>query len=234
VAYVIGGTAAAPTITVGAITGGGVAAPAETSTHDDGDEVSTKVVVTFTSAPATGDKQTRTLTIKVKVENESGDDDDDDSTESHASLSISLGKLRGLPGAAPGTKTWSGLLCDGTTATVTYDVDATGKVTVTGSSVVGFEVKSDDGRTQVRFPTGERIKIKAKVDSAGLTINVDEKIRCKDAVDPTVNSVLADVVSDDSDHHDDDHGGDHKDGDQRSDDNGGRRGGGDDDKKSDD
>jgi hypothetical protein len=232
VAYVIGGSPDAPTITVGAITGNGVAGTPETSTDEDG--VSTRVVVTFTNATKT---QTRDLTIRVKVENETDDDDDDDSSsEGSASLRVTLGKIRGVAGAeVAGPKTWGGILCDGTAGTITYDVAADGTISnvvanVKGAPVADAKIKAEGGRAEVRFPTGERVKISVKVEGAGLTIDVSEKIRC-DANDPTINGDPAVVADDGDDDHSDDHDGDHHGGGDQGG-QGGHHGG--DDKKSDD
>jgi hypothetical protein len=228
VPYVIGGTPDAPTITVGVIVGGGTAAAPVTSTHDDGEEVSTKVVVTFTNGTLTRD-----LTIRIKVENESDDDDDDDDSDdddSSASLRVTLGKIRGVPGAEQaGPKTWSAILCDGTAGYITYDVDATGVISnvvaLVDAVAVEAKINTEGNKADVRFSTGERIRIRASVEGTGLTIDVSEKIRCRDAEDPTVNSLPADVSDDEDD--DDDHDGEHRNrGGDDDDDNGGGNGGG--------
>ncbi|MBI4936227.1 MAG: hypothetical protein HY828_20310 [Actinobacteria bacterium] len=228
VAYVVGGTPDAPTITVGAIVGGGVAGAPVTKVDDDGDEVSTKVVVTFTSGTLTRD-----LTIRLKVENESDDDDDDDSdddSDSSASLRVTLGKIRGVPGSeAAGPKSWGAILCDGTPGTINYVLGADGTISDVTTNPADARIKTDEGKLEVRFATGERVKIRVSAEGAGFTISVKEKIRCRDAEDPTVNGQPADVSDDDDDDDDDDHDGDHHRG---GDDDGGRHGG--DDKKSDD
>ena len=73
--------------------------------------------MTFTTTK--GD-MSRTLTIKVKVDT---DDEGDDDTS--AKLSISLGRIKGVAidaAAAAGPHTWTGLLCDGSAATINYTV----------------------------------------------------------------------------------------------------------------
>ncbi len=245
VPYIIGGTADAPTITVdkSGIKGGGTAADPVTKVDDDGEEISVRVVVTFTSPDGL---QTRDLSIRLKVENESDDDDDDDSSDGHASLSITLGKIRGAVGkAVAGPQNWGAVLCDESAGTITYDVAAlVGTISnvhafVDGTEVVDARINVEGNKADVRFPTGERIRIRVSVDAAGLlTINVSEKIRCRDAEAPTVNGEVVPVTDDSvDDDHGDDHGGDnqggrHGGGDQGGDNEGGGHGG--DDKKSDD
>jgi hypothetical protein len=69
------------------------------------------------------------------------------------------------------------------------------------------EVKAEEGKLSVKFSTGERIRIKVSFDGTKYTINVDAKIRCRDAAAPTINGAPATVTTDaqSGDHHDGDH-----------------------------
>jgi hypothetical protein len=213
VPFTVSGTDAAPVIAVGAVTGGTfTVGTLEVSAGDDDDsnEVSARIGVTFTDKTAT---LTRTLTIRVKTETGAESDDDDDSSSPSASLSVSLGKIRGLPqdaATAVGTHTWTGALCDNSLATITYTVAADGSIdpaTVVASPTA--EVKAEEGKLSVKFSTGERIRLKVSFDGTKYTINVDAKIRCRDAAAPTINGAPATVTTDaqSGDHHDGDHHG---------------------------
>lgn len=205
VPYSIGGTDAAPTITLGAITGlPGVPGPVQTSSgdDDDDDEASARVSILFTNAA--GD-QTRSLTIKVKVENDDDDDDDGDDDGSEAKLTITLGKIKMARGAeALGEHTWTGLLCDGSIGSIVYNVAADGALTL-GAITTGATSSVDDGKATVTFAAGERVSIKVSSDDDELRIKVKERIRC-DSDDPTTN--VSTTVDDDDD--DDGHDGDHR------------------------
>ncbi len=212
VKFVIGGTDAAPdiiltpadvsaadglTVDVGAV---------QHSTGDDDDESSASAHVSVKFTTAAGD-QSRTLTIAVKVET----DDDGDTS---AKVSVALGRIKGVfvdAAAAVGTHHWSGLLCDNTTATIAYDVAIDGSV----SNIVPFPasatVKTEDGKIDVRFSDNERVRIKVREDNGQIKISVEEKIRCKDAANPTTNvstSIPADNNKDGDNHDGDHHGGD--------------------------
>jgi hypothetical protein len=204
-----------------------VATPADGITADVsdpetkvGDESSSaRVNVVFTK-----DGQSRTLSIKVSVHTPEADDDD----EGGASMRISLGKLRGVPvdaTLAAGPKTWTAALCDGTTtATVEYTVNEDGTLTFTSVDPADAQVKQDANKLDIRFTSGERVRISAKLADGQITVNIREKIRCRDAADATTN-VSSTIPSDDEgDDNGDDHGGDHHGGG----DNGGDHHGGDD------
>ena len=198
----------------------------EMSTDDE--HATARASVLFTK-----DGQSRTLSIKVSVHDESDDDDDDDSG---ASLRISLGKLRGVPvdaALAAGDKTWTAKLCDGiTTATVLYTVNEDGTLVLTSVDPAGAEVKHEESnRIEIRFSGDERVRISSSLEDGKITVNIKERIRCRDAVDPTTN--VTNTIADESDDDDDDHDGDHHRGgdDDHDDDHGGgdHDGGGDDD-----
>ncbi len=204
---ITGVTSSDPTAVVGTV---------QYSSDDDDDEVeqSARVSIKFTDPVS---DQSRTLTIKVKVEDEEG--------ETEAKLSISLSRLKGvavLAAEAAGPKTWTGLLCDNTTATIAYTVGTDGSVSAVSATPTApntAEVRTDDNKIDVRFSGGERVRIKVRSDDGMIRIDVKERIRC-DSADPTTN--VSTTIDDDDD--DDDHDGD---------DNRGR-GGHDDDDKDDD
>jgi hypothetical protein len=176
---------------------------------DDGDEQSARVKIKFTS-----DTQVRYLTIKVEVEN---DDDDDDS---NAKIKVSLSKIKGLALAGAdiaGPQQWSGVLCNNAAATIDYVLSDTGAISGVVANPVDAEVKVSENKIEVRFATGERVKIKVKSNDGLFTIKVDERIRC-DFGDPTVN-VSTTLDDDDDDDHGDRHGRGHGGGDD-DDDNG--------------
>ncbi len=211
------GTASTVSFTVGAaadgspditgITTTGATAVVGTVSHSSGDdddnEQSAKVSVKFTTAK--GD-QSRTLTIKVKVET-------NDDGASSAKLSISLGRIKGVAvdaAAAAGAKTWTGVLCDNSAATVNYTVAADGTVSGVTPTPATATVKTEEGKIQVSFSDHEKVRISVKLDNGQITIQVKEKINC-DSPNPTTN-VSTSIPTPDTE-------GDH---------NGGGNGGGDD------
>ncbi len=183
-----------------------------TDTDDDGDSTaSARVSVKFTDDASA---QSRTVTIAVKVRTAA------DGTTS-AKLSVSLGALKGIAvdaALAAGPHTWTDLLCDGTTATISYVVATDGTV----SDVVATpdaEVRTNDSKIDVRFSHDERVRIRVREDDGQIKISVDNRIRCRDAADPTVNGSVVPTTADDDDDANDD-ANEHQ---------GGRHGGGDDD-----
>jgi hypothetical protein len=162
-----------------------------TSTNDDGDtSASARVSVKFTDDASA---QSRTVTISARVTTAV------DGTTS-AKLSISLGALKGVAvdaALAAGPHTWTDMLCDGTTATITYDVATDGTV----SNVVATpdaEVKTNDSKIDVRFSHDERVRIRVREDNGQIKISVDNRIRCRDAADPTVNGSVVPTTADDN------------------------------------
>ncbi len=230
---ITGITTSDPTAVIGAVQ--------RENDDDDGDEQEAKVRISFTK-----DGQTRTLTIKVKVENDEGDGE--------AKVSVSLSKLRGAPQPAveaAGAKTWTGTLCDGTAATISYAVAEDGSISAVSASPEPDRLKNEGNKLEVRFETGERVKIRVRANDGQLTASVDERIRCEGQT-PVVNTPTSgpsssspDDDNDDNDGSDDSRGRDEDeddddDGDKddgkdggKNDDNSGRsgdRGGRDDDK----
>ena len=199
VAFTIAAAAdGSPDITGVTASAGGVAGTVEHSTGDDDGEadMSARVSVKFTN---TAGDQSRTLTIKVKV----GTDDDGNTS---AKLSISLGRIKGVDGKAVGPHTWTGLLCDNTSASIAYVVAADGTITVGAITPAGATTSSNDGKTTVTFATGEQVRIKVSDEDGQMTVSVKEKIRCNSA-DPTFNgSSVPTTAGDNNDNHGD--GGD--------------------------
>ncbi|MFZ4718517.1 MAG: hypothetical protein ACOYMR_03770 [Ilumatobacteraceae bacterium] len=209
----------------------------DVKTESDAFGAEAKVSIEFTKAG-----QSRTLTIKV--ETHTGIAEADDDSPEGASLRITLSRPRGVPVdavTAAGDKTWSAALCDGTVATVNYNVSDQGVVSIIGEPVPAGEVRNGGGdddsanRVEVRWPTGERVRISATLQDGKITVNVKERIRCRNATDPTTNVSTSTTVDDDDDEDhaedesddDDDHGDDHDDDEDDSDDDGGHRGRGD-------
>jgi hypothetical protein len=183
VSFTVGAAAdGSPDITAITTTGAKavVGAVSHSSGEEDGNEQSAKVGVTFSTAK--GD-QSRTLSIKVKVEtNEDG--------ETSAKLSISLGRIKGVAvdaAAAAGAKTWAGVLCDNSAATISYSVAADGTVSGITTTPATATVKTEEGKIQVSFSDHERVRISVKLDNGQITIQVKEKINC-DSPNPTTNA----------------------------------------------
>jgi hypothetical protein len=207
VAFTIGGTDAAPDITGTAATPPtGITAVVGTVDHSTGDghddesSASARVSVKFTTDA--GD-QSRTLTISVRTKT----DDDGDTS---AKVSISLGRIKGVAidaADAAGPHTWSGVLCDNSAATITYDVALDGSVSNVVATPATADVKTEGGKIDVRFSHDEGVRIKVREDNGQIKISVDERIRCRDAANPTTNvstSIPADDGHGDSKHS---HGG---------------------------
>lgn len=179
--------------------------------------------------------QTRSLSISAAA---------DTTGDRGASLRVALGRVHGAEladGPAVGPHTWTGMLCDGTQASISYTVTDTGDVTdvvATPAAEVSTGDDHDDhdgGRTKVRFATGESVSISVRDEDGTLTVGTRERIRCDRTV-PTVNGEdigpIGDQGGNRGDHrHDHEHrNGDQQGGqqDQQGGTRGDRRGGGDD------
>ncbi len=203
------GVATTVTFTIGATADGGpditgvsssdltaVIGATEYKNDDDDDEFDqvAAVKITFTSGG-----QSRSLAIRAEV---SSDDDDGDT---HAKVSVGLGKLRGVVQSvadAIGAKVWTGLLCDGTQATINYTVNADGSISAVTATPAPASLENEGGKVNVRFSDSERVKIRAHMEDDGIKVTVKEKIRCRDAADPTVNTPIDTKTVED---HDEDH-----------------------------
>ena len=201
VAFDITGEGGVPDIVLGEITGpytevGEVEHSEETD--DEGEfEHEASVRIQFAQ-----DGMRRTLTIKVEVETDDG--------ETKAKLRISLSRLKSEPfsSAAVGVEqTWTGVLCDNTPASIAYTIGEDGSITLGAVSPEPARTKAEGNSVEVRFAAGERVRLTVRQGDGGLAVKVNDKIRCADAPDPTLNVPVQD--DDDNDHdgeHDDDHG----------------------------
>lgn len=146
---------------------------------DDGDGQSASVKVTFNSGG-----QSRSLGIRASLSvNDEG--------ETRAKVSVSLGRTRGViqPVAdAIGAKVWTGLLCDGTPATVNYTVNEDGSFTNITASPDAERIRAEGHSAEVRFSNSERVRFHTRSNDDGIALRVDEGIHCEDAADPTVNT----------------------------------------------
>lgn len=132
--------------------------------------------------------QSRSFKVEVSMH-----DDDDGATT--AELRVSLSRVRGAQtasGEAVGPHTWTGTLCDSTTATFDYSVAADGSVIV-GTLPAGAISTTDEHGTSVRFATGERVQIKVKNDNGTITVGAKVSVHCK-ASAPTVNTPVVTTV----------------------------------------
>jgi hypothetical protein len=214
VAFEIVDAGGAPDIVMGDVTGpapeiGTVERSAGDDDDDeDGDEQKAKVTIRFSQ-----DGQSRWLTIKAEVET-----DDDGST--HAKVQISLSKIKtSFTGVdAIGQHTWDGILCSGEAASITFTVADDGTLTIDEVTPAPERQQAEGNGAEIRFVDGERVRIRVRNGDGTVSVKVDEKIRCEDAPDPTLNvpvSVPDDDDDDDDDGDDaDDHGGRHQDDDR--------------------
>lgn len=221
VAYTIGNDGGVPTFELGTITpGSGIEANDLGSWNgsrrhddddDDGDTAGGRVEFL-------NDGFRKVLTIVVHV------DHDDD--HSHASLRVTLTgrnvQRKALADLA-GDKTWTGLLCDGTTrATVKYVVGTDGTLTFTSATPDTAQAQSGEKGLTVRFATGDKVRIRLMTKDGGdaaLAVNVSGK-RCTDPAEktpPTVNTPTSTPAT--------------TDGERKRDRDGGKRGGDDDRKR---
>jgi hypothetical protein len=173
--------------------------------------------VVFTNSDKT---LSRTLTIAASVRTIIPEADDDETTTSVsappatpptpvtvASLRITLSGTKALPQdlatlAKAGTQMYNTFLCDGTAASFGYLVDAQGNLTFDSTAPItpaASDSKANGNKLEVRWPTGERVRLQAKVNGTQVTIQVRERIRCKGAPDPTITG--ASVVPNNGEHH---------------------------------
>ena len=225
---IVVGAVSGPSAEVGRVEIDGVSSD---SRDDDHDEREAKVRIRFSQ-----DGQTRWLTIKAEV-----DTDDGATRATRARVRISLSKVTtALVGTdAIGAQTWNGVLCDGAAATIRYTVTEGGAITIDEVSPAPERQRAEGNGVEVRFATGERVRIRVRQGEGGtVAVKVDEKLRCDDAPQPTLNVPV--VTTDDSDDDSDDapHGtsdsGSSRDRNGKGGGNSGRNGRGGDDKRGDD
>lgn len=151
----------------------------EARVSDDGSRTGSRAVIGFSQSG-----QTRQLTISVGVR--TGDD-------AASSVRIKLSKLRGrqvVDGDVTGAHSWSGVLCDGGQATVSYTVADDGTIT---DVVASPDAEVRDGRqTRVRFSPGEVVVIKVVDRDGAPTLTATPRIRC-DRADAVVNTEVDEV-----------------------------------------
>ncbi|MGH9135065.1 MAG: hypothetical protein ACRDZZ_14095 [Ilumatobacteraceae bacterium] len=165
-----------------------------------GDSARASVTIRFSESG-----QTRTLRIKVSAH--TGEE------HTSAKLSVGLSRVKGpeVPdGEAVGAHTWTGMLCDGTTATVGYTILEDGSIADVTAAPEGAEVRSEEHHAKVRFATGESVRIRAFEHDGEVKVGARERIRC-DAADPMINIPIdPDADTGDGDHRRDRDGwGDH-------------------------
>jgi hypothetical protein len=144
--------------------------------HSAGDKVA-RATITFTSGI-----QSRRLTITVVVFTR-GD-------ETRAASQVSLSKISGvkLPAdQAAGEHTWSGMLCDGTKASVTYTVAADGSITAGAVTPAGATTAVKGNTLAVRFSDTESVSIRVRESDGQLRISASPRLRCERTV-PSVNT----------------------------------------------
>jgi hypothetical protein len=166
-----------PTAQIGDVRRGGD----DSHDGDDGNEQQASVRIVFTSAG-----QSRSLTIRVTIET-------DDNGTPTAKTSVVLSKIRGvrLPAVqVAGPHSWSGLLCDGSTATIDYVIGTDGAISdVVPAPAADVRMVGDRG-VDVRFSPKERVSIGVRKGDGTLKLSVNEKIRC-DSPAPAVNTKVS-------------------------------------------
>ncbi len=137
-----------------------------------------RATVTFSSG---GQQRTLSITASVVQSDET----------SRAAVGVALSAIRGVaqdPAVAAGAKTWTGPLCDGSTAQIDYTVAQDGTLSDVSATPSDAQVKTNDKSADVRFATGERIRIRVRTNDDGqIKVDVEKKFRC-DITDPTVNT----------------------------------------------
>jgi hypothetical protein len=164
--------------------------------HDDDDDDGTiagaRVAITFTSS---GGDMLRTLKILV-VARTGGEYEG-------AKLSMSLGRIRGVAldaAAVAGTHTWNGTLCDGSAASVMYDVAVDGSVSNVSANPSTAHVKTHDGKVWVAFSKHEWVRISVREKDGMIKINATPMMWCKgDAPTTNVDVSLPPPVDEDHD-----------------------------------
>ena len=157
--------------------------------------LSAKVGIEFTDQG-----QQRRLTIRATSA-------DPESERSSASLKVSLSHPWGAridDAAAVGPHSWAGTLCDGTEASVTYNVTDDGEITDVVATP-DADVHERGKFVWVGFDRREGVALFAKESDDGLRVGALERIRC-DRQHPTVDGEEVEQADDRRDDHDGDHG----------------------------
>ena len=204
VAYTIGNDGGAPTFAFGTVSpASGITANELGSWNggdDDDEHLSAGGRIEFTN-----DGFRKVLTVMVNVS-------EDDDGPGRASLRITLtgrNVQRKSLAELAGDKTWTGLLCDGTTrATINYNVGTDGTLTVKGTTPEGTTAENGRKGISVRFPTGDKVSIRVSTPEEGaaaLSIKVSGR-RCTNPAaktPPKVNVSTATTATTDEKRHED-------------------------------
>lgn len=145
----------------------------------DGARHSAKVTIEFRDQG-----QRRWLTIDASAPDEPG--------HGRANVTITLSHPWGpllTEGAPVGAHTWSGTLCDGTTATITYVVAADGRITDV-SATPAADVRSMGTSVWVAFERFQGVTLFSHDRGEGLRVGAIDKLHCPPAA-PTVNGADA-------------------------------------------
>ena len=160
-----------------------VVSPTEYRSGDDGEQRSgARATVTFTNG-----SQSRTLSIRASVSTES---EDNATPVTQARVTVTLGRIRGVAqdaATAAGAKTWTGMRCDGTTATVNYTVNVDGTLSDVSSNPAAVRSDVNGGEAELRLSDSERIRIRVRLENGQITVNVDPRFRCNSPL-PSVNT----------------------------------------------
>jgi hypothetical protein len=173
---IVAGTDGAPDIS--AVTTSDPSAKVGDVQHNNDDHVkAARVTITFTAGI-----QTRRLTIAASVFTIG------DTTK--AASQVLLSKISGttLPAdQAAGAHTWTGMLCDGSTANVAYTVASDGTITA-GAVTPSTATATADGNTlRVKFSDTESLVITVVGKDGNLRISASPRLRCGRTT-PTVNT----------------------------------------------
>ena len=136
-----------------------------------------RATITFTSGI-----QSRRLTITAAVI-QMGD-------KTRAASQVSLSKISGtsLPAdQAAGDHTWTGMLCDGSAASVAYSVAADGTITAGAVTPASGKANVDGNTLKVTFSDTESVRIRVSSKDGNLRISADPQLRCGRTT-PSVNT----------------------------------------------
>jgi hypothetical protein len=146
--------------------------------HTGGDHRAfARATITFTSGI-----QSRRLTITAAVI-QTGD-------KARAASQVSLSKISGtsLPAdQAAGDHTWTGKLCDGTTASVAYSVANDGTITAGAVTPASAQAAVDGNTLKVTFSDTESVRIRVSNMDGNHRISAEPRLRCGRTT-PSVNT----------------------------------------------
>jgi hypothetical protein len=149
----------------------------DTKSHDGDESASAAVKIRFVAG-----SQARQLGIRVVVSTDDG--------TSRAKTSVTLSRIRGVALPADevaGPHQWTGLLCDGSQATIDYVVGIDGSISDVVVAPDTAKVRGEGRGIEVRFEKRSAVRIRVTQGDGTLRLRVDERIRCR-ADAPTVNT----------------------------------------------